>query len=358
VTRHPARPPRRRRRAVIAGAAAVAVTLLGACGSSSSTAAGGVASTGRSITLYSGQHEQTTQQLIVAFEKKTGIKVKVRYNDEDTFGNEIVAEGPHPEADIFYTENTPVLAFLEEKHLLASLPRATLSATPARYDDPAGEWVGVSARVSVLVYDPRLIRASDLPTSVLALADPRYKGKVAFAPGETDFQPIVTAVAKRYGDAAAVKWLKGLAANAGQSRRYGSNEALVDEINRGAAAFGLLNQYYWYRLGAEIGSSNVHSRIAFLAPHDPGYVVDVSGAAVLASSSHKADADRFVAFLVSAEGQRIIGDSLSYEYPIAAGVTTAEPEKPFGRLQPDDISPVALGDGSTAIALLKQAGLS
>jgi iron(III) transport system substrate-binding protein len=143
----------------------------------------------------------------------------------------------------------------------------------------------VSARVSVLVYNPKLIPASDLPTSVLALADPKYKGLLGIAPGETDFQPIVIAVAEKYGDAAAVKWLKGIAANAGESREYGSNEALVDEVNRGAAAFGLLNQYYWYRLGKEIGTANVHSKIAFLAPHDPGYVVDVSGAAVLASSS-------------------------------------------------------------------------
>jgi iron(III) transport system substrate-binding protein len=282
----------------------------------------------------------------------------VRYGDEDEFGNEIVAERSHPKADVFYTENTPVLAFLDGKHLLAPLPKKTLAATPGHYDDPAGDWVGVSARVSVLVYNPGLIKSSDLPTTALALADPRYKGKVAFAPGETDFQPIVIAMARRYGDAATVKWLKGLAANAGSTHEYGSNEALVDEINRGGAAFGLLNQYYWYRLGAQIGSSNVHSKLTFLAPHDPGYVVDISGAAVLASSKDRTDADRFVAFLVSAAGQHIIGTSESFEYPIASGVTTSEPEKPFDQLQPYPITLADLGDGSTAIALLKQAGLS
>ena len=332
--------------------------LLAACGSPGG-ATSGVAATGRSITLYSGQHEQTTQELVVAFEKKTGIKVNVRYNDEDTLGNEIVAERSHPKADVFYTENTPVLAFLAEKGLLAPLPKATLAATTAKYDDPAGKWVGVSGRVSVLVYNPKLIKESDLPKTALALAEPQYKGKLGMAPSETDFQPIVTAVAQRYGDAAAVKWLKGLAANAGSSREYGSNEALVDEVNRGAVAFGLLNQYYWYRLRAEIGASNTHSTVAFLDPGDPGYVVDVSGAAVLASSSHRSDADRFLAFLVSAAGQDIIaGGSLSYEYPIASGVTTHQPEKAFDQLQPYSITPAQLGDGSTAIRLLGEAGLS
>jgi iron(III) transport system substrate-binding protein len=347
---------KRRGLALAAGVVVVAL-LTGACGSSTATSSG-VAGTGQSIVVYSGQHEQTTQELVVAFEKASGIKVDVRYNDEDTFGNEIIAEKAHPKADVFYTENTPVLALLAGQHLLAPLPASILSATPAKYDDAAGNWVGVSARVSVLVYNPKLIPASDLPTSVLALADPKYKGLLGFAPGETDFQPIVIAGAERYGDAAAVTWLKGLAANAGESRQYGSNEALVDEVNRGAAAFGLLNQYYWYRLGKEIGTANVHSKIAFLAPHDPGYVVDVSGAAILASSSHKAAAEKFVSFLVSKAGQQIIGTSLSFEYPIASGVTTSEPEKPFDQLQPDAISLSSLGDGSKALALLKQAGLS
>jgi iron(III) transport system substrate-binding protein len=340
-------------------ALSTAGAVVAACGSSRpSTTSTDVAADGQSITVYSGQHEQTTQELVTAFEKSSGIKVAVRYDDEDSLGNEIIAERSHPRADVFYTENTPVLALLDERHLLAALPKATLSATPPRYEDAAGRWIGVSARVSVLVYNPALIAASELPTTVLGLADPRYKGKLGIAPGETDFQPIVTSVAERYGAAAAVRWLKGLVANTGESKEYGSNEALVDEVNRGAVAFGLLNQYYWYRLGAEIGASHIHSRIAFLAPHDPGYVVDVSGAAVLASSAHQAAADKFVAFLVSAAGQHIIGDSLSYEYPIASGVTTSEPEKPFGQLQPDDLGLSRLGDASTALALLKQAGLS
>ena len=54
----------------------------------------------------------------------------------------------------------------------------------------------------MLIYNPALISASQLPTSVMQLADPKYKGKLAIAPGETDFQPIVTAVERAYGQAA------------------------------------------------------------------------------------------------------------------------------------------------------------
>ena len=344
-----------RRRLVKRGTAGLAALLLAgglaACGSAS-----GVSGSAGSITLYSGQHEQTTQSLATAFEHQTGIQVNVRYNDEDSFADEIIAEKSHPVADVFYTENSPALEYLQNQGLLAPVDGSTLAKTPSAYNSPQGDWVGVSARVSVLIYNPSLIGESQLPTSVLQLANPKYKGKLAFAAGETDFQPIVTSVARAYGNAKATTWLDGIKANAG-SHIYPDNETIADEVNRGAVAFGVVNQYYWYRMKAELGASNVHSQITYFAPHDPGYVVDVSGAAILKSSKNKADAQKFLAFIVSKQGQQIIAHSISYEYPLDDGVTTTAPETPFADLQPYPISIADLGDGSTAIALLRQAGL-
>jgi iron(III) transport system substrate-binding protein len=336
----------KRRGFACAGALALmAGTLLSACSSS-----------GQSITLYSGQHEQTTNSLVAAFEKLTGITVNVKYDDEDSLANLIVLEGAHSPADVFYTENSPALEYLQQKGLLASVDPTTLARTPSMYNSPVGDWVGVSARVSVIIYNPSLISKSQLPTSVLQLADPKYAGELAFAAGETDFQPIVTSVVNTYGKAAALTWLKGIATNA-SSHIYQDNETIADEVNRGAVAFGVVNQYYWYRMRAEIGASNMHSLITYFAPRDPGYVLDVSGAGILKSSTHQADAQRFLAFLVSRQGQEIIAHSISFEYPIASGVTTVQPETPFDQLQPNPISIPELGDGSTAIALLQQAGL-
>jgi iron(III) transport system substrate-binding protein len=332
-------------------AAALASGLLAACGSS--------AADSRSITLYSGQHEQTTDALVEGFEKATGIQVNVRSADEDVLADEIVTEGPHSPADVFYTENSPALEYLQDKGLLAKVDPATLAHTPAKYNSPEGDWVGVSARVSVLIYNPSLIARSQLPTKVLQLAEPRYRGKLAIAPGETDFQPIVTAVLRKYGRAAALTWLDGIKANAG-GHVYLDNETIADEVNRGAVAFGIVNQYYWYRMRAEIGAGNMHSDIVHFADYDPGYVVDVSGAAVLKSSTHQALAQRFLEYLVSKPAQEIIANpakSISFEYPIASGVTTLAPETPFGQLRPYPITISELGDGSVAIALLKQAGL-
>ena len=291
-----------------------------------------------------------------AFEKQTGIQVSVRSDDEDIFDAEIVAEGPRSPADVIYTENSPALEYLQQKDLLAPVDRSTLAHTPGRFDSPQGDWVGVSARVSVIIYNPGLIAKSALPTHVLQLADARYRGELAIAPGETDFQPIITSVLRTYGRARTLAWLDGVKANAG-SHLYPDNETISSEVNRGVVAFGVVNQYYWYRLRAEIGATNMHSAIAYFAPRDPGYVIDVSGAAVLRSSRHNAAAQRFLAFLVSRQGQQIIAHSISFEYPLASGVRTAQSEKPFAELEPNPIDIAELGTGSQAIALLREVQL-
>jgi iron(III) transport system substrate-binding protein len=308
------------------------------------------------LTLYSGQHVQTTQALVNAFEKKTGITVNVRFDDEDVLADQLVAEGTHSPADVFFTENSPPLQYLASKHLLVPIEKSTLAATPSQYNSPDGQWVGISARVSVMVYNTSLLKPSQLPTSAMQLADPQWKGKIALAGGETDFQPIVTSVARTYGTAAALRWLEALKANAG-SHQYPDNETITDEVNRGQVALGIINQYYWYRERAEVGAANMHSAIAYFAPHDVGYVVDVSGAGILRSSQHVAEAQRLVAFFNSAQGQEIIAHSDSFEYPIASHVTTAQPETPFNQLQPNSITIAQLGTGAEAIKLLQEAQL-
>jgi iron(III) transport system substrate-binding protein len=329
--------------------AAIAVllagTILTACSSGSSA---------DSLTIYNAQHLQTTTALVNAFEQQTGIKVSLRNDDEDVFANQIAAEGSHSPADVFFTENTPPLVSLQNKDLLAPVNASTLANTPSQYNSTKGDWVGVSARVSVMDYNTSLVSASSLPTSVLQLANPEWKGKLGLAPGETDFQPIVTVVAQTYGDAAALTWLEGLKANA-QGHIYPDNESLVAAIGKGQVGIGVINQYYWYR--ANSGGVSTPTAIATFADGDPGYIVDVSGAGILASSTHKADAQKFLAFLTSAKGQEIIAHSDSYEYPIASGVTTAKNETPFDELHPNPVTVNELGDGSEALALLQQAQL-
>jgi iron(III) transport system substrate-binding protein len=309
---------------------------------------------GATLTVYNGQHEQTTALLVAEFTRQTGIKVEVRSGDEATLGNQILQEGSSSPADVFYTENTPVLEALREHSLLAPVAASTLAAVPSRYDSARGDWVGVSARVSALVYNTAQIAPSQLPSSILDLAQPRWKGKVGFAPSETDFQPLITSIVKLDGVATAERWLRGLQTN---GKTYPDNETVVAQVNNGESDIGPINHYYWYRLRAELGQNGMHSALHYYTAGDPGDLVDVSGAAVLKSSSHQAAAQEFLAFLVSRRGQETIVRSHSYEYPLRPGVRAAPGLRPFAELEPAPLTPAELGDGNQALALAQKLGL-
>ncbi len=163
-----------------AGALAAALGLGTVLAVGGPLAGGGAASAAGSkptITLYSGQHEQTTQTLVNGFEKKTGITVKIRSDDEDVLADQMVTEGSRSPADVFFTENSPPLQFLASKGLLAPIAPSTLAKTPSRFNSPQGKWVGVSARVSVLVYNTDLLKASQLPTSAMDAGQPEVEGQ-------------------------------------------------------------------------------------------------------------------------------------------------------------------------------------
>ena len=317
--------------------------LLSSCGGSSAE-----------LTVYNGQHEQTTALLVKAFERQTGITVQVRSADEATLGNQIDQEGSNTPADVFYAENTPVLEALARKGMFAAVEPGTLAAVPPRYDSSTGRWVGVSARVSALVYNTTKLAPASLPGSVLELALPKWSGKVGFAPSETDFQPIVTAIIRLDGAAAAERWLKGLQAN---GQVYPDNESVVTQVNNGESALGPVDHYYWYRLRQEQGTGGTTSALHYFAAGDPGNLVDISGAAILRSSPHRAAAQKFLAFLVSRAGQQVIEHSDSWEYPLRPGIPPAPGLAPLAGLKTNPLTPAELGDGSEALALEQRVGL-
>jgi iron(III) transport system substrate-binding protein len=323
----------------------------------SSTAPGKVppsSGSGESITIYSGQHPQTVSALVDAFRDSTGIGVSLRSAPEGELANQLLLEGSNSPADVFYVGNSPALEALDQQGLLAPVAAPTLSAVPKADSSPKGNWVGASARASVLVYNTGQLTPADLPASLLDLAKPEWKGRVGFAPSETDFQPLVTSVATLKGEDAAKQWLEGLKNN---GKTYDSNEAVIAAVNRGEVAAGLIEHYYWYRLRDEIPSDEFHVALHYFPRGDPGHLLVASGAGVLRSSDHSAAAQRFLSYLVSPAGQEIIATSNSYEYPLRPGVTNASLERPFASLLPSALSVAQVGDGQSAFRLLQDVGL-
>jgi iron(III) transport system substrate-binding protein len=326
---------------LFAGAAALALASFGAHAAS--------------ITLYSAQHEQVVNMLAKDFENQTGISVKIRTGEGPALAAQLVAEGAATPADVYFTENSPELMLLEEKGLLGKVDASTLAAIPARFNSPSGDWVGVTARENVLAYNTTKIQPTQLPQSLFDLAKPEWKGKVGIAPSDGDFLPLVSAVIALKGEAATLDWLKGLKTN---SQIFDDDEGVVAAVNRGAVQTGIINNYYWARLHAEIGDKATRSAIYHFDHGDAGALVNVSGAAVLKSAHNVDGAQKFLAYLVSERAQKLMADShVDFEYPLHAGVAPDPILKPFADLTPPTLTLQQLGDDSQAGKLLRQAGL-
>jgi iron(III) transport system substrate-binding protein len=307
----------------------------------------------KSIVLYNGQHLQLTRAIIAAFEKETGVSVRMRSNSGVVLADLILQEGDKSPADVYLSENSPELMNLEQKGMLAKLDESVLGQVPARYSSPNGNWVGVAQRVSSLVCNPSLMPDSKLPRSILDLAEPQWKGKLGIAPLDADFPPVVGAVIAVHGEDDAARWLDGLKDNANV---YQDAEAVVSAVNRGDEACGIVNSYYWYRLQREQGAARMHSKPHYFPSSDVGSVVNVGGAGILESSGHKEDAERFVEFMVSREGQELLAKGDDYEYPTRPGVAASAVLPPLAQVAHRNLSVADLGDNSVAAKLIRDAG--
>jgi iron(III) transport system substrate-binding protein len=191
----------------------------------------------------------------------------------------------------------------------------------------------------------------------MELASPKWRGKIEIAPGETDMWPIISSIARSYGHKAALRWLIGLEINAEGNDNVPDNETITSDVSQGSIDMGLINHYYYYRLLAEIGKKAIKANIAYFAPHDPGYVEDISGAAILKTSKHMAADQEFLKFLTSEAGQKVLANSNSFEYPIRRGIAANSELIPLSRLQPIAFTPAELGTGLNAKELLEESGL-
>ncbi|MCW2704409.1 MAG: fbpA [Blastococcus sp.] len=323
--------------------------VLAACDGSAGSGGSGATT----LTLYNAQHEDLMQAVVDGFTAKTGIKVEFRSGDDAELANQIVQEGKASPADVFVTENSPSVQVVADAGLFSPVGEAALAQVPEQYRPSSGSWVGFAARSTVLAYNPGLISESQLPASMMDLANPEWKGKVGFPPGGADFQAIVSAVLSLRGEAATRTWLQGLADG---KAIYQGNSAVMQAVNEGKIPVGIMYHYYWFKDQAESGANSNSVKLHYFKNQDPGAFVSVSGAGVLASSGHQKEAQEFVQYLTSADGQHRLAESTALEYAVANGAASADVLPPLSTLGAPTVDPGSL-NGPKVTELMQAAGL-
>jgi iron(III) transport system substrate-binding protein len=321
----------------------LSAVFISACGGSSNDAG--------SLTVYSGRSDTLIAPLIEQFKESTGINISVKYAGTPQLAATLLEEGDNTPADVFFAQDPGGLAAVSG--LLTTLDEDVLTMIPQWAVSPSGVWVGVSGRARTVVYSTELLTPDDLPDDLTGFADPKWKGRIGWAPTNASFQTMITAMRSIWGEEKTVQWLKDIQAN--DPKIYPKNTPIVAAAAAGEIEVGLVNHYYLHRFLAEQGES-FGARNYHPAAGGPGAIVMVSGVGILEASDNKDKAQRFIDFLLSEESQRYFVEE-TYEYPLAAGIPVAAGVTPLSEINNPDISSAALSDLEGTQALLREAGV-
>lgn len=319
----------------------LAAALLPACGGD-----------GGEVTIYTGREESLVQPLLDSFTEDTGIEVQVRYGDTAEMASTILEEGQSSPADVFFAQDAGALGALDAAGMLREIPADLLGPVPTRFRSPDGTWVGVSGRARVVAYSIERVDPAELPDSIFGFTDPRWAGRIGWAPTNGSFQAFVTALRLLEGDEAARDWLEGIIAN--DPVVYESNTPALDGIAAGEVDVAFVNHYYLFVKQDEEGADYPVEN-AFLGGGDAGALVNVAGAAILETSDGVDQAERFVEFLLSEDAQAYFAEQ-THEYPLVAGVPVEAGLTPLEELDPPDIDLGALEDLQGTLRLLQETG--
>ena len=312
----------------------------------------------KKLTIYSGRSESLVKPLLTRFEKASGIKVEVRYADTAQLAAQLTEEGAaKTRADVFFAQDAGALGAVTRKRLFAALPAEVLGKVPAEFRAKDGTWVGVTGRSRVLVYNTDQVAGADLPKSVFEVTGAKWRGRIGVAPTNGSFQAFVTAIRVTHGDARAAEFLKSLKAN--DARIFPNNVTIVEEVNEGRLAAGLVNHYYVFEKAKEKGTTveGLKARLHFFRGGDTGALVNAAGVGVLAHSANDPDTRAFVDYLLGTEAQTYFGQQV-FEYPLVAGVPLAAGLPAIADLDPPKIDLNDLDTLQQTIKLIKESGLA
>lgn len=267
------------------------------------------------LIVYSGRAERLIKPVLDDFTAKTGIQVDLLSSGTTELVNRLKAEGDRTAADLFLTNDAGSLEQARAAGILRPLNmREVDRAVPPQFRAPDNAWIGLSGRFWIIVYNKTLVKPEELK-SLLDLADPKWKGKIAIPNSGSEYlQAGVSVIRATQGDAKTKQFLQGLKDNAGD-QVYQKSSQIVEAVAKGQVALGIVNHYYIYRHLAANPSAPIAAFMPDQQEGGMGAIMNVAGIGIVKSTKHLDSAKLLVEFLVAQAGQKLFAD-LDKEYPL------------------------------------------
>ncbi|MDR1662607.1 MAG: Fe(3+) ABC transporter substrate-binding protein [Azoarcus sp.] len=312
------------------------------------------------VNVYSARHYESDKALYALFRKQTGIEVNVVSASAPELIERIEREGAATEADLLITVDGGVLHSAKIAGILQPILSSTvLQNVPTNLRDKDNAWVTLTTRARIIAYAKERVKPEQLSTYE-DLASPKWKGKVVARPSSALYdQSLLASLIALDGEARALDWVKGVAANFARPPK-GNDRAQIKDIAAGLGDVALVNTYY---IGQMLHSKDQEELRAaqviglfFPNQDSTGTHLNVSGVALTKHAKNRDKAIKLIEFLTGIPAQeRLSADN--YEFPANPGAKKHPLLESWGAFKTQNIPFSVLGEHkASAIRLFAEGG--
>lgn len=299
------------------------------------------------INVYTHRHYKGDQEIFTAFTEKTGIEVNVVSASADELIKKLSLEGEKSPADVLITVDAGRLVRAKNKGLTQPIQVSdAVAAVPDKFKDKENQWIGLTYRARVLVYNPDKVAASDL-SSYEGLTEEKWKNRILTRSSDNIYnQSLVASIIAHKGLSDTEKWAEGLVNNFARPPK-GNDRDQIKAVVAGIGDVAIVNSYY---LGKMAFSSNKQERevaqkvgIFFPNQEDRGTHINVSGIAMTKHAPNPENAQKLIDFLLTTAVQEQFA-STNFEYPVLEDVPLHEMLTSWGEFKKDELPLHQLGE--------------
>jgi iron(III) transport system substrate-binding protein len=277
------------------------------------------------VVLYTSLAPTESGPLGQAFEKKTGIKVEIWRAISEKVVQRTVAEARAGRAAVDVVEtNGPEMEMMARENAFRPIASPYLADIPASSIPKHRLWIPDRLNFFVVAYNTAKVRRDELPKTYRGFADPRWRGRIGIE--ATDSEWMATLV-KLWGDDG-LPFFRQLAAMKPDMRK---GHVLLAQLVASGEIPVALSAY----------QSNAESLKRKGAPIDwlpiQPVVARTQGIAIAKGAPHAKEAQAFVDFVLSPEGQALF-DSMG-RTPVSTKVASS-----IGRFDYSVVDPVTVLD--------------
>ena len=247
------------------------------------------------LNIYSARHYESDDRLYDGFQEATGIPVNV-----------IEGEGPELLARMRAEGKSLAGRRLPHRRFRQSLARgegepcsACIEAAGHPYSpslkNPKNLWFGFSTGARMIFFIPRASIQLGRPMNRSPI---EAEGKICMRSSSAIYNlSLMGALIAHWGPAKAEQWARGVVGNFARPPQ-GADTTLLQSVAAGECAVTLANHYYFVRLQTSKvrGEQDAAKKLTPIFPDQEGRGthVNISGAGILVSAPHKANAVKFL----------------------------------------------------------------